>query len=67
MTVNWLIFKNETCVATSPVQLNTSLVCIFFDHPLMVGSARKAVVPGVCRNTCFRQYAGDDSAYNPVK
>ena len=48
-------------------QLYTRLVriCMFFDYPLMVGSVCKAVVPGICRNTCFWQY-GADSAYNLV-
>ena len=43
---------------------------IFFDYPLMVGFARKAVVPGVCRNTCFLQYAQTQSKisfFQPVK
>ena len=48
--------------------LNTRIVriCIsFLEYPLMVGSTRKAVVPGVCRNTCFWQY-GADSVYDLV-
>ena len=31
----------------------------------MVGSARKAVMPGICRNPCFQQY-GADSVYDLV-
>ena len=66
MTINWLIFKNETCVAlrrSTKYKICSNLY--FFDYPVMVGSAHKAVVPSICRNTRFRQY-GADSAYDHV-
>ena len=70
MTINWLIFTNETCVALrQSTKYHTRLVriCIFFNYPLTAGSARKAVVivSDGCRNTCFRQY-GADSVYDLV-
>ena len=37
----------------------------FFDYTLLVGSARKAVVPSICRSTFFRQY-GTDWVYDLV-
>ena len=64
MTINWLIFEKETCVrCTSP--LNLLVFFFFFDYSLMIGSSRKAVLPGIWRNTRFRQY-GVDSAYDLV-
>ena len=64
MTINWLILNNETLVVLrrSTKFQNYSTLYFFFDYRIMVGSVCKAVVPGVCRNTCFRQY-GDYSAY----
>ena len=51
MTINWLIFKNETCVAfrRSTKYQTCSNLYFFFDYPLMAGSARKAVVSDVGR------------------
>ena len=65
MTINWLIVKNENCVALRrSTKYQTCSNLYFFDYSLMVGSARKAlVVLGVGRNTCFQQY-GDDLAYS---
>ena len=51
MTINWLIFKNETCVELCPsTKYKTCSNLYFFcDNPLMtplmVGSASKSVVP----------------------
>ena len=65
MTINWLICKNETCVALRrSAKYRPCSTLNFIDYPLMVGSVRKAVRR--CRNSCFWQYAGDDSAYNLV-
>ena len=51
MTIDWLIFKNETCVTLrySTKYQTCSILYFFFDYPLMGGSARKVVVPGPAR------------------
>ena len=47
MTINLLTFKNETCRSTKYPFFVVVVVVVVFVYPLMVGSARKAVVPGV--------------------
>ena len=48
MTIDYLIFTNETSVARRrSIKYHTSLVriCIYFDYPLIAGSARKQTCP----------------------
>ena len=65
MTINWLNFK---LVLHFAAQLNTSLVriCIFFDYPLMVGSARTEQWSAFPETPAFGNMGDEDSAYNLV-
>ena len=70
MTWNWNSYHRRIIfVLHFAAQVSTRLFRIiflgFFDYPLMGGSAGKAVVHGICINTCFRQY-GANSVYDLV-
>ena len=72
MTINWLNFKNETCVALR--RLTKYATCsnlYFFEHTLRVGSACKAVMAATFEETPASGYMAPTqsmtSFFKPVK